>query len=367
MPAKPKKVSLRFFVIITLLLVGLVPLVLTGWLLSDKSGRELRSAENRYQIQLVQEKASQIEIFGQRYSSIVAGLASGLELANDPAVLSSAQTERKLGAILRENPELLALYVKPADQAPLTVFRSEFLSGNDVEAISASASAAQAKGKVAVGEPQNAGPAGQFVISFTSDVNIDELSVAKVVAIASLKSISQGIVGVGASKEEELWNAGLPIVFVVNGAGEALFHPDASLAAARKPMSDLKIVQEWLASGVQIQSALVPFTATFNGRSRDMIGAYSTAQLTEGQNVGVITMQDESRALASVGEMRTQAWLISMAFAVLALIVGLVSRPVYDLADHAARICRQTDRRRRFLITGRGKQYDRDRHARRDL
>ena len=69
MPSKAKKVSLIYFVVATLLLVGLVPLVLTGWLLSDKSGRELRSAENRYQIQLVQEKARQIEMFGRRFSS----------------------------------------------------------------------------------------------------------------------------------------------------------------------------------------------------------------------------------------------------------------------------------------------------------
>ncbi len=74
-----------------------------------------------------------------------------------------------------------------------------------------------------------------------------------------------------------------------------------------------------------------------------MIGAYSTAQLTDGYNVGVIVMQDEKRALASVGEMRTQTWLISMAFAVLALVVGvigarLMTSPLLRLVAAAKRI-----------------------------
>ena len=44
-----------------------------------------------------------------------------------------------------------------------------------------------------------------------------------------------------------------------------------------------------------------------------MIGAYSTATVGDGNNFRVISMQDETRALASVGEMRSQTWLISMA------------------------------------------------------
>lgn len=324
MPLKSKKISLIYFVILTLLLVGLAPLVLTGWLLSDKSGRELRSAENRYQIQLVQEKARQIEMFGQRFSSVVGSLTSGLELANNPGAISSAQTERKLGSLLRENPDLLAIYLKPANEDSLTVFRAEFLNRDEVETISTAASATIGKGKVRIGDPKKLDGSGQFVMPFTSEVSIEGAKTATIVAIASLQSVSQGIVGVSNAKEEDLWKAGLPMVFVVDQAGQTLFHPDPSVTAARKPMADLKIVQEWIESGLQIQSALVPFSASFNGKSSEMIGAYSTAHLADGYNVGVIAMQDERRALASVGEMRMQAWLISMAFAVLALIVGFI-------------------------------------------
>jgi HD-GYP domain-containing protein (c-di-GMP phosphodiesterase class II) len=325
------------------LIVGLVPLVLTGWLLSDKSGRELRAAENRYQIQLVEEKAKQIEMYGHRWTSVVSSLATALELSRDTTVLSAPQTEAKLGAILKENPELVGLYIKPANGDSLSVFRAESLSRDDVEAIASETVAREAKPKFTVNGPRLAGPAGQPVIAFASPVNIGGSKAADIVVVASLQTVTQSVVGINASKEADLWNSGLPIVLVVDADGRAVFHPDASVALTRKPMTDLKIVQEWMESGQQVRSALVPFNATFDGKEHRMIGAYSTASLADGYNVGVITMQDESHALASVGEMRAQTWMVSLAFAVFALIVGLVlsrylTAPLLKLVDAAKQI-----------------------------
>ena len=324
MPLKSKKISLIVFVFVTLLLVGLLPLVLTGWFLSEKSGRELRASENRYQIQLVQDKARQIEMFGRRFTSVVSGLSMALEIGNDAAIISSPQTESKLGAILKENPDLLALSVNPATGEPFSVFRSEGLNRSEVEIISAEASKLPRVGKLSVGKPHKIDSTGSVAMTFTSDVIIEGGKVATIVAIASLQGVSQSVVGLGATKDADLWKAGLPIVFVVDESGAAIFHPDPELAATRQPMTDLKIVQDWIESGTQVQSALVPFTATYNEKNHEMIGAYSTARIGDGYKFGVITMQDEKTALASVGEMRTQTWIISMAFALLALVVGLI-------------------------------------------
>lgn len=342
MPARNRRVSLIVFVVVTLLLVGLVPLVLTGWFLSDKSGRELRSSENRYQIQLVQEKARQIEMFGRRFSSVVTGLATALELSGDPAVISSPQTEARLASMLRENPDLAALYVKPANADSLSVFRPESLDRDDVDAIAAQISQ-RTTSKLTVGEPDRLAANGQSLMTFAASANIDGAKAADIVAVASLQSISQSVVGLNSANEADLWKAGLPMVFVIDRDGRAIFHPDPTLAAAKKPMGDLKIVEEWLDSGEQVQSALVPFTATFDGNSHDMIGAYSTANVADGYNFGVIAMQDEAKALASVGEMRTQTWLISMACAVFALVAGLVlsrfmTAPLLTLVDAAKQI-----------------------------
>ncbi|MBV9242676.1 MAG: HD domain-containing protein [Acidobacteria bacterium] len=336
-----RRVSLIVFVIATLLVVGLIPLVLTGWLLSDKSGRELRAAENRYQIQLVEEKARQIEMFGHRWTSVVSSLSTALELSRDTTVLSSPQTEAKLGAILKENPDLVALYIKPANADSLSVFRAESVSRDNVEALAAATVSREGRSRFTVNGPQQVGASETPVIAFAQPVNIGGARAADIVAVASLQSITQSVVGLNSAKESELWNAGLPMVFVVDGTGQTLFHPDPNVAMARKPMADLKIVQEWLESGRQVQSALVPFNATFDGKDHSMIGAYSTASLADGYNVGVIAMQDESHALASVGEMRWQTWMVSLAFAVFALCIGLVlsrylTAPLLKLV-HAAR------------------------------
>src|SRR5437773_718374 len=132
MPPKRRKISLVYFVILTLLLVGMVPLILTGWFLSEKSAKELRAVENRYQIQLVQEKARQIEMFGKSYGDLVTSISMALELSNDLKVLSSQQTERKLGSALQANPNLLAICVKPMEAESLAVRRSEAISNEDV-------------------------------------------------------------------------------------------------------------------------------------------------------------------------------------------------------------------------------------------
>ena len=323
MPSQTKKISLIYFVTATLLLVGLVPLVLTGWFLSKKSGDELRAVENRYQTQLVQEKARQIEMFGQRYSDLVSGYAKALELAGDLSILQSPQTEAKLGDSLKENPNLLAIYVKPVRGESLSVFRSEAIGKEDIENISAATLARLDDKRVVFSEPKKINSSGETVIAIASPVVFEKNTFAGVVAVISLREIGR-IMATKAAGEAELWKSGLPIIFVVDKNGRAVFHPDATVVANQKPLNDLKIVQEWQATNNQIQSALVPFTAEFNGEAHEMIGAYSTANFTKDLSFGVIAMQDENKALASVGEMRRQTWLISLAFALIALVVGSV-------------------------------------------
>jgi HD-GYP domain-containing protein (c-di-GMP phosphodiesterase class II) len=324
MPPKSKKISLIYFVIITLLLVGLVPLVLTGWFLSEKSGRELRAVEGRYQTQLVQDKARQIEVFGQRYGDLVSSYAIALELSDNLAVLSSPQTEAKLGATLKENPNLLALFVKPIKGESLSVFRSESVEKNEIETLSATAISSLAEKKLSFGQPQKIDSSGEIVLAIASPVLMEKNIAAAVVAIVSMREFSRIMSETRPASEEELWNAGLPIVFVVDEKGRAVFHPDQSVTLKQKPLNDLKIVQEWQESNRQIQSALVPFTAEYNNQKREMIGAYSTANFGKDLKFGVVAMQDENKALASVAEMRRQTWMISLAFALVALIIGSV-------------------------------------------
>jgi hypothetical protein len=75
------RIRLLYIVLAVLLVVGLLPLAFAGSLLSGRSAEELRSVEGRYQAQLVQDKARQIELYGQRYRDVVTGLTRAFEIA----------------------------------------------------------------------------------------------------------------------------------------------------------------------------------------------------------------------------------------------------------------------------------------------
>jgi HD-GYP domain-containing protein (c-di-GMP phosphodiesterase class II) len=341
--SKRRKVSLVYFVILTLLIVGLVPLLLTGWLLSDKSARELRSVENRYQIQLVQEKARQIEMFGKSYGDLVTSISMSLELSNDAAVLASVKTEKKLGETLQANPNVAAICIKPMQAPSLVVRRSENITIDEVEQLSSEVLSSIGGQRLLIGKPRAAGANGEMVMTFSSPVMVNDSTAAVVIAVVSLREIGKSLVGFNPTNEADLWNAGLPIVFVVDEQGKAIFHPDPAIVAEQKPLTELRLVKEWQEASRQVQSALVPFTADFDGQPHNMIGAYSTVSFGKASTFGVFTMQDERNALASVAEMRIQTWVISLAFACFALITGFLgarfmTSPLLRLAHAAERI-----------------------------
>jgi HD-GYP domain-containing protein (c-di-GMP phosphodiesterase class II) len=321
MPPEKKKIKLIYFVIVTLLLVGLVPLVLTGWFLSDKSAKELRAVENRYQTQLVQEKANQLEIVALRYRDLVGSYAKAIELNDNLAIISSPQTEEKFSQTLKDNPNVVALFVKPMQGDSLTVFRSEMVEKREIENFSVATLVNLEGQKFVFGETQKIESSGEIVFTVAAPVIIKGELAAAVMAVVSSREISHVMDAVPMS-ESDLWDSGLPMLFVIDKTGRAVFHPDKTLIATQKNFSDLKIVEEWKQTSAQIQSALFPFEATYDGDAHEMIGAYSTASFSKDVNFGVIAMQDENRALASVGEMRRQTWMISLAFALLALLIG---------------------------------------------
>src|SRR5688572_21869049 len=194
-----------------------------------------------------------------------------------------------------------------------------------------------------IGQPQKLALSGESILTIAAPVVLDGQSAASVVAIVTLRDLARSVVGTGETSEVDLWKAGLPIIFVVNQSGHAVFHPDSSLVDAQKSLANLKIVDEWQQANAQIQSGLVPFTAEFEGSSYDMIGAYSTVNIGNEITFGVITMQDERKALASVGEMKTQTWLISLAFAFVAMLVGslaarTLTAPIINLSVAAGRV-----------------------------
>jgi HD-GYP domain-containing protein (c-di-GMP phosphodiesterase class II) len=186
-------------------------------------------------------------------------------------------------------------------------------------------------------------------------MNGDEITAA-VIAVISFQEVFKAVQQSSSKSARELLDAGQPVVFVVDQNGRAVAHPDAAVAFSERPMTDLKVVQDWLETGIQVQSALAPFSLEHDGKSSPMLGSYATVELDEHSMLGVIAIQDEAAALASVGDMRNQVLFVSLMAAVLALVFGfffaqMLTRPVRELAAGAQRIA-SGDFSQRVMVLG---------------
>jgi HD-GYP domain-containing protein (c-di-GMP phosphodiesterase class II) len=354
------RIRLLYIVLGVLLLVGLLPLAFTGFLLSSRSADELRSIEGRYQAQLVQDKARQIELYGQRYRDVVTGLARAFEISGGIKALDDSGYSQRLEKTLQEDPNLIALVLWPVDGTLHRAFQPNVITLEEVDARVSQVLARMNGRGLVVSRPEiiRSGPEMALTIAepVLGGTNNQDV-VAAVVAIVSFQEVFEAVQQPTSKSERELLNAGLPVVFVVDQNGRAVAHPEASVAFSEKPMTDLKVVQDWLESGAQVQSALAPFTATRDNRTVDMLGSYATAELDKSSRLGVIAIQDEAAALASVADMRWQTLWISLFAGLLTILIGIffakkLTHPVRELAGGAHRIA-SGDFSQRIEVTSR--------------
>jgi HD-GYP domain-containing protein (c-di-GMP phosphodiesterase class II) len=343
---KSGRVRLLYIVLGVLLLVGLLPLAFAGTLLSGRTAEELRSIEGRYQAQLVQDKARQIELYGQRYRDVVTGLARAFEITGGIQALNDAGYSQRLQKTLEEDPNLIALAIWPVSGELHKAFQPDVIQRDEVDQrVSEVLAKMNGRGMV-VSRPQIIRSGQEMALTVAAPVmggTSGHDVVAAVVAIVSFQDVFKAVHQPTSKSERDLLNAGLPVVFVVDQNGRAVAHPEASVAFSEKPMTDLKVVQDWQESGAQVQSALAPFTLVRDGRKVEMLGSYATAELDKNSRLGVIAIQDESAALASVSDMRGQTLLISFVAGVLTVLIGFffakkLTQPVQELALGAHRI-----------------------------
>jgi HD-GYP domain-containing protein (c-di-GMP phosphodiesterase class II) len=337
------RIRLLYVVLAVLLLVGLLPLALAGTMLSRRSAEELRAIEGRYQAQLVRDKARQIELYGQRYRDVVSGVARAFEIAGGPRFLTDAGYTARLQRTLQEDPNVIALAICPVKGEVHRAFQPDLIKREEVDQRVSDVLARMSGRGVIIGRPQIIRSGQEMALTIAAPVmNGDEI-VAAVVAVVSFQEVFKAVQQSSSKSGRELLEAGLPVVFVVDQNGKAVAHPDASIAFSERPMTDLKVVQDWLETGAQVQSALAPFTLERDGRVTPMLGSYATVELDQNSLLGVIAIQDEAAALASVNDMRKQTLFISLLAALLALLIGSyfaekLTRPVRELAAGAQRI-----------------------------
>ncbi|PYS73292.1 MAG: hypothetical protein DMF69_05165, partial [Acidobacteria bacterium] len=353
------RIRLLYIVLGVMLLVGLLPLAFAGVLLSGRSADELRSIEGRYQAQLVQDKARQIELYGQRYRDVVTGLARAFEISGGIQALND-QYDQRLQKTLQEDPNLIALVLWPVNDRVHRAFQPNVIGLEEVDARVSEVVAHMNGRGVVVSRPQIIRSGQEMALTIAEPILGGENSqevVAAVIAIVSFQEVFLAVQQPTSKSERELLDAGLPVVFVVDQNGKAVAHPEASVAFSEKSMTDLKVVQDWQESGAQVQSALAPFSATRDGRHVEMLGSYATAELDKNSRLGVIAIQDEAAALVSVSDMRWQTLWISLVAALLTIFIGLffankLTDPVRELASGAHRIA-SGDFSKRIDVTSR--------------
>jgi HD-GYP domain-containing protein (c-di-GMP phosphodiesterase class II) len=353
------RIRLLYIVLGVLLLVGLLPLAFAGLLLSGRSADELRSVEGRYQAQLVQDKARQIELYGQRYRDVVTGLARAFEISGGIHALDDSGYDQRLQRTLRDDPNLIALVLWPVDGTLHRAFQPDVIKLEEVDARVSEVLARMNGRGLVVSRPQIIREGQEMALTIAEPVLSDNNQdvVAAVVAIVSFQEVFDAVQQPTSKSERELLNAGLPVVFVVDQNGRAVAHPEPSVAFSEKPMTDLKVVQDWQESGAQVQSALAPFSATRDGKTVEMLGSYATAELDKSSRLGVIAIQDEAAALESVSDMRWQVLWISLVAGLLTIVIGVffankLTHPVSELAGGAHRIA-SGDFSKRITVTSR--------------
>jgi HD-GYP domain-containing protein (c-di-GMP phosphodiesterase class II) len=337
------RVRLLYIVLAVLLLVGLMPLGLAGTLLSDRSAKELRGIESRYQAQVVRDKARQIELYGQRYRDVVSGLARAFEISGGIRSLEQPGYDMRLQRTLQDDPNLIALAICPVNGEVHRAFQPELIKREEIDQRVGEVLAHMNSREAIVGRPQIIRSGQEMGLTIAAPVTNGDQIVAAVVAVVSFQEVFKAVQQSGTKTERELLDAGLPVVFVVDQDGRAVAHPNPLVAFSEQSMTELKVVQDWLESGKQIQTALAPFATQRNGKTVQMLGSYATAELGGNSRLGVIAIQDEAAALASVRDMRIQTLFISLLAAALALVIGFyfaskLTRPVRELASGAQRI-----------------------------
>src|SRR5215207_1623925 len=266
---KLKRIRLLYPVLGVLLVVGLLPLAFAGVLLSGRSADELRSIEGRYQAQLVQDKARQIELYGQRYRDVATGLARAFEISGGIQALDDNGYDQRLQKTLQEDPNLIALALWPVDGTLHRAFQPDVISLEEVDARVSEVLARMSGRGIVVSRPQLISSGQEMALTIAQPVlggpNNQDV-VAAVVAIISFQEVFKAVQQPTSKSERELLDAGLPVVFVVDQNGRAVAHPEQSVAFSEKPMTDLKVVQDWQQSGAQVQSALEPFVLIRDGK-----------------------------------------------------------------------------------------------------
>jgi len=202
-----KRIRLLYVVLAVLLLVGLLPLGLAGILLSKRSAEELRAVEGRYQAQLVQDKARQIELYGQRYRDVVTGLARAFEISGGIRLLASTRDDARLQTTLQDDPNLIALAICPVRGEVHRAFQPDLIKREELDQRISEVLVRMNSRGVIMGRPQIIRSGQEMGLTIAAPVMDGDEIVAAVVAVDSFQEVFKAVQQSSSKSARELLDA----------------------------------------------------------------------------------------------------------------------------------------------------------------
>lgn len=347
-----KRSKILYTVLAILLILSVLPVAIVGWQLAKLNEDTLRGNEQRFQLDAVLDKAKQISLYVTAYRDQIGAFARSLEIAggisilenkkvNDARLIDAINTDRnlcalvitplsqeKIGqAIIASNPNLITeqeLKGSLAQEAYNFIIKSkpnEYYVSNPILIKSSNESA------IVLAAP---------IINTDATIK-NSMPEGMVLAVVSLGSVFNFVAKntAGMQETEALLKSGQPIFCVVDSKGRILAHPDQQVVFSDQS-TKLKIVDDWLKSEFKVTEA-GHFEIQENGKTFPMLGAYTSAEIAPGKELGVISMVNENAAYASVGQMVRKTLFVSVITVLVALIVGTflairITSPIETLA-----------------------------------
>jgi HD-GYP domain-containing protein (c-di-GMP phosphodiesterase class II) len=323
-----------YWLLAVMLAVALLPLVFVSWRLTTINRNSMSEGQRAAQAQLAVDRAREISAYFDRYLGQTASVARGLELAAGDRGLAAVDRGR-LEETLHRDPNVLALGVVPAGGRPAVVWNQDRLGADALAPLVEEAVASAVEKGRYVGAPRAV--AGRPVAVMADAVRAGDRALGAVVAVVDLADALDVAAEDGPRAEGDILSASGTLLYVVDGAGAVVAHPDPASAGADRAGDPL--VARWLArpEGAELVSE------EYRDREANLLGTVATAEVPGGQTLGVVAVADRDLAFAPSDRMAEQAvWACVFAAFVASLVAilfaGQIATPLRDLARGARAI-----------------------------
>ncbi|MGQ9898012.1 MAG: HD domain-containing phosphohydrolase [Acidobacteriota bacterium] len=371
-PKKPTKILYIFLAVI--LSLTIVPLVVISWKLIGIGRESMRLNERAEQLRSVVLVANELRTYIGGYCHQLVSVARTLEASGGANVLlqrEESARNQQLAKFLEDDANLILIGIAPrsseADTRLVAQWDAKKILGEEVrdtvgEALKA---VSHRLDRTYVSTPRYIRSSNEFAIVLAHPLQKTDAAPERpevILAIVSLEPIFNLVNVTSASgnlNHEALLRNGSRVVFLVDQQGRILAHPDRALVYTPTNVSDWGIVAKWQDTiAIDVSAPLTePFEIHLEGERLSMLGSCATALIAPELPLGVIAVINEKAAYSSVTTMIWQASVLTLATALVAVLVGIllaywVTSPIAAVA-HGARAIAEGDFARRITVRSR--------------